>query len=454
MPRRRITAVTWETVVDNLVAQKTRYIIRKKGISRPYIFLEDTNASRESRVSHSLNPLCWENIEDVIDAGKVCEWIANRTFPKSIPIPLLVEKARNQEQLNEDDVIYDWDQVMEIFEQYITKYLKASSAKNIRADIRNLRKAKTPFIWKKIKAWVYEKEISSRPFKNRLDALEQLRLAITEKFGDEPVWLMRSNLTVLRQQNNASRTKSVRYQPGADISGVRAIPTKEEAERYLDALSEEFELEQWCLAMLMCYGLRNHELHHCFPLKDNPNPKFPFLEIPGNWRTKSKYTHWTFPIFPDWIERYKLISRFQVMQDSLHVKAKPKIVSALDMSKPWDPSTSEKDRGVVTNNDYVGGWITNQMRKRLPSWFASVPNANGQHLKTYKKQEVTPYDLRHTWAVTLATDKRWEHVSDTDAAQAMGHDVSVHRKHYQKWINEEDVRDRFLERLYPSKEVA
>ena len=52
------------------------------------------------------------------------------------------------------------------------------------------------------------------------------------------------------------------------------------------------------------------------------------------------------------------------------------------------------------------------MRTRLPSWYASVPNAQGKHLKTYKKQEVVPYDLRHTWAVTLAISPEWIHIND------------------------------------------
>ena len=37
--------------------------------------------------------------------------------------------------------------------------------------------------------------------------------------------------------------------------------TQEEAEKYLDNLWPKYKLEQWCLAMLMNYGLRNHELH-------------------------------------------------------------------------------------------------------------------------------------------------------------------------------------------------
>ena len=57
----------------------------------------------------------------------------------------------------------------------------------------------------------FQKDISSRPFKNRLDSLEQLRLAISSKYGDEPEWLQRKDLVTLREQNNASRTKAKRY---------------------------------------------------------------------------------------------------------------------------------------------------------------------------------------------------------------------------------------------------
>ena len=445
MPRTRIKTVTWESIVDELAAERRRHIIRRKPKQSPYVYIED----KTKRKLTSLSPLCWEVIEDVKQAAKICRFVGDRNFPNSIPIPVLIHKSNSEENLDSSDVIYDWDQVMQIVEEHLVKTMKASSAKNVRADIRNLRNAKTPFIWKKVKAWVFQKELDSRPFKNRLDSLEQLRLALSSKYGDEPEWLMRKDLVLLRQQNNASRSKSVRYQPGKDISGVRAIPTKKEAEDYLDSIGEEFPLEQWALAMQMCYGLRNHELWHCAPITKEDKSKgmaAGWLYIPGNWRTKSKFEHWTFPLYPSWINRYSLAKMFKVMQDSLNLKAKPRIVSAIDMSKRWSPDY-DNDMGVCTNNDYLGSWITKRMREKLPEWKASVPNAKGHHAESSKKVAITPYDLRHTWAVSIATLPEWNHVDEIQAAQAMGHDVATHRKHYWKWISIDEARKGLMQKV-------
>jgi len=445
MPRTRVKAVTWESVVDRLVADQTRHIIRKRPKHLPYIFIEDKTTKKLS----SLRPLRWEIIEDIEQAAEICYWCGNGSFPKSLSIDLIIRRANSGEKINQDEVVYDWDQVMDLLEEHLTKTMKASSAKNIRADIRNLRNAETPFIWKKVRAWIFQKDISSRPFKNRLDALEQLRLAISSKYGDEPEWLQRKDLVTLREQNNASRTKAKRYQPGQDLGGVRAIPTQKEAEIYLDGLDDEYELHRWCLAMMMCYGMRNHELWHCSLLEsDRSHKSFKkgVVEIPGNWRTKSKFTHWTFPIFPTWINKYKLLDDFTIMQEQLHKRAKPRIMSAVDMSERWNPS-SKKDLGVCVNNDYLGNWISKQLRETLPEWFASVPNAKGQFSKSSTKETVKPYDLRHTWAVTLATNSKWSHIDENDAALAMGHNIEIHRKHYQRWISEDVTRDNFLKRI-------
>ena len=445
MPRSRVKAITWETIVDRLGADDTRHIIRRKQKLTPYIFIED----KSSKKLKTLRPLRWEIIEDVEQAAKICYWCGNGSFPNSLSIELIIERANSGEELNKDEVVYDWDQVMDLVNDHLIKTMKASSAKNHRSDIRNLRNAETPFIWKKVRAWLFQKEISSRPFKNRLDSLEQLRLAISNKFGDEPEWLKRIDLVALREQHNSSSTKSKRYIPGQDLSGVRAIPTQEEAEAYLDSLSDEFQLHRWCLAMLMCYGMRNHELHHCSPLESNPKDKGfkkGIIMIPGNWRTKSKFTHWTFPVYPSWIAKYKLLSEFDLMQQSLIKRAKPKIMSAKDMSVRWDPKM-RNDLGVCVNNDYLGNWITHQLRERMPDWKATVPNAKGQFTKAGQKEDVKPYDLRHSWAITVSTSSNWSHVSETDAALCMGHNIDVHRKHYQRWLSEDETRDNLLKRI-------
>ena len=35
-------------------------------------------------------------------------------------------------------------------------------------------------------------------------------------------------------------------------------------------------------------------------------------------------------------------------------------------------------------------------------------------------------------------------ISDVEAAQAMGHDISTHKKHYQRWISSEAKRSQVM----------
>ena len=60
------------------------------------------------------------------------------------------------------------------------------------------------------------------------------------------------------------------------------------------------------------------------------------------------------------------------------------------------------------------------------------------------KQAITPYDLRHTYAIRLATDPRCSHISIEEAAQAMGHDIATHKKHYQYWISSEEKKKQIM----------
>jgi integrase len=76
-----------------------------------------------------------------------------------------------------------------------------------------------------------------------------------------------------------------------------------------------------------------------------------------------------------------------------------------------------------------------------------VPDARGVHLKRSKKQVIVPYDLRHTWAVTVATSSDWNHVSDVEAAACMGHDIEVHRRNYQKWISVDETRKTIMRKI-------
>ena len=98
--------------------------------------------------------------------------------------------------------------------------------------------------------------------------------------------------------------------------------------------------------------------------------KFGWVYVAGEWRTKSKFKHWTFPIFPEWIKKYKLKEDFRMNQDLLRKKAKMNIVSAFDKTKTWtgeDPN----DRGVCDNNSYCLLYTSpsprDRQKSRMPS---------------------------------------------------------------------------------------
>ena len=69
---------------------------------------------------------------------------------------------------------------------------------------------------------------------------------------------------------------------------------------------------------------------------------------------------------------------------------------------------------------------------------------NGKYHSAYEEKNIVPYDLRHSWAITVHTDERFNHVDIAKAADCMGHDVVTHRKHYLKWVGEEQDRKRAM----------
>ena len=64
-----------------------------------------------------------------------------------------------------------------------------------------------------------------------------------------------------------------------------------------------------------------------------------------------------------------------------------KIVSSLDKTKKWDDK-NPKDQGGSDNNEYLGNWITKQLKNNLPTWNARIPDARGIENKEDKPLEV------------------------------------------------------------------
>ena len=147
---------------------------------------------------------------------------------------------------------------------------------------------------------------------------------------------------------------------------------------------------RWRLAygLMATYGLRNHEVFFCdcSPLGQGGDRVLRVLP------TTKTGEHQSWPFHPEWVERFGLE---QLGNDSA---ALPAICTDLR----------------TTTLQQVGRRVSEQFRRyALP---------------------ITPYDLRHAWAV------RTIHIGlpDTVAARMMGHSVAIHTRTYHHWITRRD----------------
>ena len=147
---------------------------------------------------------------------------------------------------------------------------------------------------------------------------------------------------------------------------------------------------RWRLAygLMATYGLRNHEVFFCdlSALADHGDRVIRVLP------TTKTGEHQVWPFQPEWVDRFGLPS-LGSSQDAL-----PQIQTDLRR----------------TTLQQVGRRVSEQFRRYgLP---------------------ITPYDLRHAWAV------RTIHIGlpDTVAARMMGHSVAIHTRTYHHWITRRD----------------
>ncbi len=136
------------------------------------------------------------------------------------------------------------------------------------------------------------------------------------------------------------------------------------------------------------YGLRNHEVFFCdlSCLKDSEDK---ILRVFPNTKTGE---HQVWPFHPSWIELFNL-NKIETNSNPL-----PNINTDLNL----------------TTLQNIGRRVSEQFRRYdLP---------------------ITPYDLRHAWAV------RTIHIGlpDTISARMMGHSVSIHTRTYHHWITRRD----------------
>ena len=423
---------TWPEYTKDLKRAGTRWRLEKDSKS-PFIYVRD----QKDRKRISCKPFRTDNPIDINKVFDACivtdqkDWAGVTTEKEETTKTILPSWAEIEKACKDD-----WPLRM-----------KEGSTVNLWAGLNDLKRNDIPRNFDAIQDWVTVKKLGSSACRNRLDTIKQIIKALkkADNKNQEPTWLTEKQYQDLRNLHNERINSQNKLTNGKKVE-IRGIPTQEEAEKYLDNLWPKYKLEQWCLAMLMNYGLRNHELHWVSNITEENKEEgiqFGWVYVPGYWRTKSKYEHWVFPLYKSWIVRYGLKNRFEECQKQLHEIAKPKLVSQHDPSKDWD-SKDPTDQGICMNNKKLGEFIGDRLRQVLPEWAASVPDARGQHQPETIEKQIRCYDLRHTFAIRLATDPRFKHVDISQAALAMGHDIETHKNHYLKWVSKEEYRKRVM----------
>jgi len=430
---RRISKLrSWEAAIQHLTEINARYIVRRIKKS-PYLYILDKHTKKQFVLkgigAYDNMPEVWEIVELITEIG-------NKPWPDK-PIEDLLKVLKDPESTAEE-LQYSWEDIRTYTLQHCLNANKGIDP-NVKCDLNQLVKSKPPFQWADIRCWVYEKQLEKRSFRNRLDSLAQVRLALTNKYGSEPSWLKKEELMKLRELHRLAYKKENKYI--SSDSYIRGIPTKGELEEYLESLDKKFKLEKWAIACQANWGLRNHELFHASIIKTTNIEEGLYkghLHIPGEWRTKS-FEHWVWPLFPGWIDQFNLMEDFEEMRGQLRDRIKPIIVSAFDKEEEWVEGNPQ-DRGVCINNKRLGEWLTRRMKDYLPPLYGDVPDAKGLPDRKIEPQRITPYDLRHNWAIRHATDPTCTGITEEQAARAMGHSLEVHKKNYQKWVSKTEAR--------------
>ena len=431
MAKRILKIRSWDDVIQHLIDVDARYMLRRFKKS-PFLQIRDKHTKKE----FSLKAIrAFDNMPQVGKVADLIIEIGNKPWPDK-PIEHLLKVLENPAS-DTEELQYTWEEIRTYTLQHCLNKNKGIDP-NVKCDLNHLVKLKPPFQWADIRCWVYEKQLEKRAFRNRLDSLAQIRLALLNRFGSEANFLKQEELLKLRELHRIAYKKTNQYI--SSDSYLRGIPTKDQLEEYLESLDKKFRLEKWAIACQANWGLRNHELFHASIIKTTNIEEGLYkshLYVPGEWRTKS-FEHWVWPLFPDWIDKFNLMDNFEEMRGQLRERIKPKIVSAFNKEEDWIEGNPQ-DPGVCVNNKRLGEWVMRRMRDYLPPLYGAVPDAKGLPQKI-EPQRITPYDLRHNWAIRHATDPKCAGITEEQAARAMGHSLDVHKKNYQKWVSVTEAR--------------
>ncbi len=180
------------------------------------------------------------------------------------------------------------------------------------------------------------------------------------------------------------RSKANGY--GIHKANFRQLPSDD----LIQQIWEKIPNHSWRMAygLMATYGLRNHEIFFCDISSITKNGD-KILRVLPNTKTGE---HQVWPFHPEWVEFFKLEYL------GANPKGLPKVNTDL----------------TRTTLQQVGRRVAEQFRRyKLP---------------------LTPYDLRHAWAI------RTIHIGlpDSVSARMMGHSVAIHTRTYHHWITRRD----------------
>jgi hypothetical protein len=192
---------------------------------------------------------------------------------------------------------------------------------------------------------------------------------------------------------------------GLHAARFRRLPSDQQILQQLERIPNR----GWRLAygLMATYGLRNHEVFFCDLSALAPGGDRVIRVLP----TSKTGEHQVWPFQPGWVERFDL--------------------EELGCNPALLPPVRTDLRHTTLQQ--AGRRVAEQFRRY--------------------GLELTPYDLRHAWAV------RTIHIGlpDTVAARMMGHSVSIHTRTYHHWITRRDQQqavDAALERLQSGRSAA
>ena len=410
---------------------------------RPYIYVRDT-FNRSTRIS--LAPKRKDVYADCKIVWTQIEFIGQKDW---------------EDNFIAENKINAWTEDANAIQEFFKRKNKGSTNKNYLSLFKQLCEKEIPQTYKSISQWMLEKDIGTKPFQTRLEFLRQLQDFCRTRSGRYPAWFTDEQYQALRSLHNDQKKQKGKYQSAKDLTATRGIVSKEEAEQYLDANITEFPFQCWAIAMMMCYGLRNHELWYMKRLKNL------FIEIPGTL-TKSKTTRIVWPAFASWDKRYGLFENFTKYQSLLRRKRKPRIKSMTVADRTYSINDEEiYFDGIGDNNDELGEFLTRNtlgvnyentrshlLKGGMKEYGRNGKIENGMPAllvkspikRSRKKIPVKPYDLRHTWAVFMHTDPHFRSMKSADeCAEAMGHGLAVHKSKYLLWLNKDEMNKATIE---------